>query len=367
MTLFLVQDVPTPHNNLVALELEKVMGGDFVQVYAFLNSRDYGFRRELISKRSKIILTGGRLPHLGLLLKAVFNLKAKWIVVGWSNPTSRILILIFWALRRHFVFWMDQPLPNSVFHARSLRGVGLLVLRYSRASIAAVGKPAVHYFSRRGFHRARIRNIPVTFTRPSTTTPVHSHAIERWRAASFSLLFASRLVPEKGADILVQALSLLPAAIRSQIALLIVGRGPEASAISSQTKSLGLETQVTFLDWAEFDELVWIADCANLIVAPSRFDSYGGAALLAMITGKPFMASDSVGAAIDFIDRGIEIPLFRSGDVTALASLLEDFTAQALNFRSQANQLSLLAASLNPKNTARELLLLLEDGRGKKH
>jgi glycosyltransferase involved in cell wall biosynthesis len=364
MTLYLVQDVPTPHNSLVARELEKAMGGDFVEAYAFPKSIDYGFRQELIDNDSKIILTGGRIPHLGLMLRAMLDRKALWIVVGWSNPTSRALIFIFCVLRRQFVFWMDQPLPENDPRSISLRGVALLVLRRSKASIAAVGLPAVRYFTRRGFQESRVRNIPVVFARPVSTVPVRDKAIERWLGAPFSVLFASRLVVEKGADILVRGLSLLPTKIKRQIVLLIVGRGPEEKRLRSQTQSLGLQKQVMFLDWAEYEELVWLADCADLIVAPSRFDSYGGAALLAMISGKPFIASDSVGAAIDFINRGVEVPLFPSGNAASLAGLLNDFSVQALNLDEERKQLNVLSRNLNPKKTAHDLLLLLEDKRG---
>ena len=365
MTLFLIQDVPTPHNNLVAKELDKLVGGNLVQAFAYAKSKDYGFQRELIPRASKVILTGGKVPDFRLTLRAIFDSRALWIVVGWSNPSSRALLLVFCLLRRHFVFWMDEPLPVINLRSSILRSVVLFVLRSSRASIAAVGLPAVHYFTRRGFSESRVSNIPVALARPSNPVAVRADGIESWVGAPFSLLFASRLVAEKGVDVLIHALSLLPAKLRCQIVLLVVGRGPEERGIRSKTKSLGLEKQIVFLDWAEFDELVWLADRADLIVAPSRFDSYGGAALLSLIARKPFIASDSVGAAMDFIDRGVEVPTFPSGNADSLAGLLADFTGQVLNLDVQRNQLKSLALSLNPKRTALDLLRILKENRVK--
>lgn len=83
------------------------------------------------------------------------------------------------------------------------------------------------------------------------------------------LVFLGRLVPAKGADVLLRALGLLKSRSLSPN-LTIVGDGPEESSLRALSESLGLTSQVRFLGRRSGAELVRVLNEHQVLVVPSR-------------------------------------------------------------------------------------------------
>lgn len=81
------------------------------------------------------------------------------------------------------------------------------------------------------------------------------------------LLFVGRLVPKKGLNFLLDALSILVAE-HPELRLNIVGFGPEKSALKQQVTQLNLEKNVNFLGARSQDQLPEMYQQATLFVAP---------------------------------------------------------------------------------------------------
>jgi glycosyltransferase involved in cell wall biosynthesis len=133
----------------------------------------------------------------------------------------------------------------------------------------------------------------------------------------------SRLIPEKGFDLLIRAIDNLPAHVRCRTKLLLVGRGPEETALREQARRCGLADAIHFSDWMEHDEFMGHLGAADVVVHPARFDAYGGITLSAMVAGMPLIASRGAGAAADRVAHGHNGWLYDANDVTALAHWLE--------------------------------------------
>jgi len=133
------------------------------------------------------------------------------------------------------------------------------------------------------------------------------------------LVFVGRLVSEKGADLLLDALSAL-AGEGLRPGLTIIGEGPEKMALEEQTQRLGLGGQVRFLGLRTGEELVRLLNQHRILVMPSHYDEpFGTAALEGIACGCAVVGSAGGGLADAVGPCGRTFP---NGDVAALARVL---------------------------------------------
>lgn len=106
--------------------------------------------------------------------------------------------------------------------------------------------------------------------------------------------------------------------------LLLVGDGPERGEVAAMVRALDLSRQVCFLGaMVEFSELIRHAD---LFMLPSETESFGLAALEALASGVPVVASD-VGGLPEVIKNGVTGRLTPVGDVDAMADAAVELLA----------------------------------------
>ncbi len=120
------------------------------------------------------------------------------------------------------------------------------------------------------------------------------------------ILFVGRIQPLKGPDVAIRALHALG---RSDALLLIVG-GSSGSAGDGEVErahqlvdELGLHDQVRFIEPQPHHILSTYYRAADVVVVPSRSESFGLVALEAMACGIPVVAS-AVGGLLSLVDHG---------------------------------------------------------------
>ncbi|MBI4328530.1 MAG: glycosyltransferase [Chloroflexi bacterium] len=118
----------------------------------------------------------------------------------------------------------------------------------------------------------------------------------RWRlglpAEAQVLLFAGRVEPLKGVDLLLQAVALLED--RERVRVLIVGgdqRTGELARLAGLAETLGLKEAVSFPGSVPHEEMVWYYNAADIVVVPSYYESFGLVAAEALACGTPVVAS----------------------------------------------------------------------------
>ena len=124
------------------------------------------------------------------------------------------------------------------------------------------------------------------------------------------------------------------------VKLLMVGDGPEKERAVRYCKAHNMEDAVLFLGKSnQIDEILCFSD---LFLLPSEQESFGLAALEAMVHGVPVICSD-VGGLPEVIENGISGFLCPLGDVNAMAEktihILEDNERHQL-FKKQAYESS---------------------------
>ncbi len=136
---------------------------------------------------------------------------------------------------------------------------------------------------------------------------------------SGDLVFVGRLVSDKGADLLLQALSLLKE-IGISPSLTIVGDGPERKALLNQCDTLELSEQVKFVGVKRGEKLCMLLNAHKIIVVPSLWaEPFGIVAIEGIACGCAVVGSEEGGLAEAIGPCGITFP---NGDSGALADCL---------------------------------------------
>jgi glycosyltransferase involved in cell wall biosynthesis len=109
------------------------------------------------------------------------------------------------------------------------------------------------------------------------------------------LLFVGRLVPYKGADMAIEAMTRLDDRVRSQVHFTIVGDGSEKENLEKQTRNLGLDQVITFTGWVDQNETARYYKKSDVFCFPSVREFGGAVALEAMASGLPCIVADHAG------------------------------------------------------------------------
>ena len=134
---------------------------------------------------------------------------------------------------------------------------------------------------------------------------------------SRELIFVGRLVSDKGAGLLLDALKLL----ETQPRLTIVGDGPERAALEKQAAELQLRSQVEFTGSRKDDALADLLRKHQILVVPSLWqEPFGIVALEAIACGCVVIGSAGGGLAEAIGRCGMTFP---NGNARALAEAIE--------------------------------------------
>jgi L-malate glycosyltransferase len=141
----------------------------------------------------------------------------------------------------------------------------------------------------------------------------------------FVLGIAGRLAYQKGHAVLLDA---LPAILEKEpsVVLLIIGKGPERSALEEKARQLGIEKNIIWAGEKSQEEVFSLLGIIDVFLVPSLYEGFGLVAAEAMAAGKPVVASDVDGLCeiIDDGETGILVPPGNSGLLaSAISTLLE--------------------------------------------
>jgi glycosyltransferase involved in cell wall biosynthesis len=139
---------------------------------------------------------------------------------------------------------------------------------------------------------------------------------ERPSLPSPRILFTGRLDPDKGVDVLVEAVARMAA----PPPVLVLGTGVLEPALRARIAEAGLEDVVRLGGWVA-DPARWVAG-ASVQVCPSRDEAFSQSAALAMALGVPIIGTRVDGFPETLADRrGV---IVEPDDPPALAAALED-------------------------------------------
>lgn len=201
--------------------------------------------------------------------------------------------------------------------------------------VAATDVDAGHMIEHYGADPERITIIPpgVDLGRFHPMDRAEALAATGYDPCDRLLLFVGRIDPVKGLDTLIHAMKLVvqrEPSLLDHACLCIVGgdrvedersADAEMARIDALRRELGLGDFVRFVGMLSQDDLPFWYNAAEVVIVPSRYESFGMVALEAMACGTPVIASD-VGGLATLVRDGRTGFLVPDGDPEALASKL---------------------------------------------
>lgn len=366
MKLHFIQNEATPHNNVLIQELVETEGLELELWYAREESDKYQWNSNPTHEIQHANIYGDQSINWAMIWKLLGHREEKVFQTGWGNPTTKMMVVLFWLTKRPYNMWFDYPQDAKKRNLiiGKLRGLFYWLLKHSRANVFCVGKMTVDYFAERGFSRDRLVNLPVLVDMSASKEDYiqHRDRIKRKYQVTDSELFlvaGSRLTPDKGYDLLIEALSMLPDENRARVKTLIIGRGAEKENILRQISEAGLAGTVFIEEWMDVEEYRACIATADAFVHPARWDAYGGS-IYAMALGVPVIGSTGAGAVVDKVEHGQNGLIFPNGDASALSLIINELLDKpsslgemAKNMRQQMLQQN--AKGNHPKTIKTEL------------
>jgi glycosyltransferase involved in cell wall biosynthesis len=217
----------------------------------------------------------------------------------------------------------------------------------------ATSPAAAQIYAQAGFDTQRCTIVPplidykrirAQLANPDQPCLPQPEADETWQ-----VLFAARLVPAKGADILLDALALL----HEPTHLHIAGDGPHRNALERRARELGLSDRVTFHGWVPNEQLWSLYQQMHLFVHPGRWPEPGGRTILeAMTIGVPIIVSDLGGPPWLLGDVGLT---FEPGSSRDLAAKMATVFGEYRQFQDRVSRGRQRAKSFDRRHLAGSL------------
>lgn len=196
------------------------------------------------------------------------------------------------------------------YYRRTYRHASLVIAasRYTLSSLPARAKERAVYIPENGIN------------------PAHFHAKDRKPPSQikpFRILFVGRLVPYKGADVVLEAVA--GSNQLKNVEVVYVGDGPQRDKLVSLTKSFGLEERVTFAGRVPQVEVPDYLREASVFAFPSLREFGGAVVMESMACGLPCIVLDYGGPGeLVTPDTGRSIPMgSRDERVASLRAQLE--------------------------------------------
>ncbi|HEX7772365.1 MAG TPA: glycosyltransferase family 4 protein, partial [Pyrinomonadaceae bacterium] len=211
-------------------------------------------------------------------------------------------------------FWGERPgFHQHAWAGRLLRKWKLSKLHATPAPIWGIGKFAVDEYRREFGSQRAYFNFPYFSDLERFRSPQREEKDER------VFLFSGSLITRKGIDLLVAAFARLAREVPN-VRLRIIGAG-ELRAVSERVDFVG------FRDWNELPREYAAAD---VLCVPSRYDGWGLVVPEGLASGLPVIATDRMGAALEFVETGRNGWLIPAGDEEALLSAMREAAVMPL-------------------------------------
>lgn len=122
-----------------------------------------------------------------------------------------------------------------------------------------------------------------------------NHSNQGQENQKIELLFVGRLVPYKGADILIEAIARLQPSIQDRISLTIIGDGSEREALHQRVQALNLTNTVKFTGWIKQQDTLEYYRKSDIFCFPSIREFGGAVVMEAMACGLPCIVVNNGG------------------------------------------------------------------------
>jgi glycosyltransferase involved in cell wall biosynthesis len=203
-------------------------------------------------------------------------------------------------------FWGERPgFHQPAWAGRLLRKWKLSQLHKSAVPIWGIGKFGVEGYREEFGNGRAYCNLPYFSDLQRFDNEAERCLSER------VFLFSGSLISRKGVDLVARAFVRLAREV-ANVRLRIVGEGELRETLAQMLGAVS--ERVEFVGFKDWDELPGEYARADVLCVPSRYDGWGLVVPEGLASGLPVIATDRMGAALEFVERGRNGWLVRAGD-----------------------------------------------------
>ena len=234
----------------------------------------------------------------------------------YKHPNAAELIRERNAHGGPWCFWGERPgFHHPAWAGALVRKWKLSKLHGAPVPIWGIGRFAVDEYRREFGSRRAYFNLPYFSDLERFNTGPREETSER------TFLFSGSLIARKGVDLLASAFVRLAAKI-SNVKLRIVGDGKLRQTLIQTLRPVSARVEfVGFRDWSELPAEYARAD---VMCVPSRYDGWGLVVPEGLASGLPVIATDRMGAALEFIETGRNGWIIPAGDEEAIFNAMHE-------------------------------------------
>jgi len=164
------------------------------------------------------------------------------------------------------------------------------------------------------------------------------------------LLFAGRLVREKGVHDLIEAYESLDAATKSELALIMVGDGPLRHELEAKAQT---NPAIQVRKFVQRDELAKYYALAEMFILPTHTDTWGLVVNEAMACGLPVIVSSAAGCVADLVKDGWNGFVVEPGQASQVSLAISRLAHDSELRRTMGSRSREIIAQYSPQNCAR--------------
>ncbi len=320
MKVFVLTDSPSPYQVELFNEIEA--RGECTLEVAYLRNRD----PDRLWKSSALRHTSIELerdgprndPNNGMPRARESMGRADLVVFNYYRHADAERLIEERAARdTPWCFWGERPgFHQRAWAGRLLRKWKLSKLHESPVPIWGIGKFAVEGYREEFGNGRAYCNLPYF-----SDLKRFNNSTEKARASDRVFLFSGSLISRKGADLLARAFVRLAREVPN-VRLRIVGEGELRESL---VQTLGpVSERVEFAGFRDWDELPAEYARADVLCVPSRYDGWGLVVPEGLASGLPVIATDRMGAALEFLETGRNGWLIPAGDEDAVLKAMRE-------------------------------------------
>lgn len=311
MQIFVLTDFPSPYqaeifneiatSGVAELHVAYLRGIDPVRQWRAAPIRHHSI---VIDAHADALLEARRLVNTSDLV--VFNY--------YLHPHAQELLSERATLKRPWCFWGERPgFRKPEWIGRIVRHWKLRWLHSSPASIWGIGRFAVDRYRSEFGARHKYFNLPYFSDLQRFNNGNNKGHSER------VFLFSGSLTRRKGADLLSRAFVQLVDEGHN-VKLRILGAGNLRQSLERHLHSVN--ERVEFLGFVDWPDLPHLYSEAHILCVPSRYDGWGLVVPEGLAAGLPVIATDRMGAALEFIETGRNGWLIPAGNQSTLLNAM---------------------------------------------
>ena len=306
MKVFVLTDCPSPYQVELFNEIESQ--GDCALEVSYLRSRDPNRQWKSSEIRHAAIEIARARESVRAADVVIFNY--------YRHADAERLIGERAELHTPWCFWGERPgFHQPAWAGRLLRKWKLSKLHASPVPIWGIGKFAVDEYRREFGVRRPYFNLPYFSDLKRFANSGYRERPER------TFLFSGSLIHRKGVDLLAAAFVEIAREI-ANVRLRVIGDGELREAVEQTLRPV--RERVEFVGFRDWDQLPEAYASADVLCVPSRYDGWGLVVPEGLASGLPVIATDRMGAALEFVETGRNGWLIPAGDRAALIDVMRE-------------------------------------------